>query len=232
VASLSLQSTASATILASDNFATANGGFGFDPGDSWEQHDASNGWINLASGNESFRAFSNPIPVSTLDKIYIRFDFADNDGDGALWGGLSPFNGDGERLFIGNPFNPNDFGITNFDAGEDLVSSTPAVPISDTNFHTLIVEVDIDAVAPGTHQFTLWVDNTNINSPNATGARQDLQDTWTRIRFGSDGNEPFRADNLTIATTAGEVGLIPEPASVGLLGLGALMLGGMRRRRS
>ncbi len=231
VATLTLPTTASATILASDNFTIANGGFGFDPADSWENHNAISGILDTSlGGGQSFRVLSTAIPVSTFDRIYVRFDFADNDGDGAAWGGLAAFNVDGERIFLGNATTPNDFAIGNLDGGGDLVSSTPAVPIDDTDFHTVIMEIDIDAVAPGNHQFSLWVDNFNIASPNATGARIDLQDTWTRIRFAGDGPEPFRADNLVIGTSAVDVGLIPEPASVGLLGLGALMLGTRRRR--
>lgn len=233
VATVSLPSTGSAAILASDNFTTANGGVGFDPADSWENHNAISGILDTSLGAAtSFRVFSTPILVSTLDKIYIRFDFADNDGDGAAWGGLSPFNGGAERVFLGNPSTPINFGIGNLDGGGDLVSSTPAVPIDDTDFHTLIMEIDINAVAPGTHQFSLWVDNFNIALPNATGARADLQDTWTQIRIAGDNgaSEFFRADNLVIGTNAIDVGLVPEPGSVALLSLGALMLGTRRRR--
>lgn len=235
LAPLALSGTASAAILAQDNFATPNGGAGFDPANSWEKHDAANGQIDTSlAGGTPFRDFATPLPASTHDKIYIRYDHADNDGDGAAWGGVAFFSGPesapgAEQLFIGNPSTPDNFGLGNLENGGDLDSG---VPIDNMAYHTLITEVDIDAAGPGNHRFSIWVDNFDVNAPNATGTRMDPQSTWGSVRIAGDGGEPFRADNLIIATTAGEVGLIPEPATASLLGVTGLLLAARRRRRA
>ena len=233
--SLGFGARASAVVLAQDDFSSPNGGTGFNAGNSWERHDAANGQIDTSLGGATpFRDFATPIPVSTLDKIYIRYDHADNDGDGTAWGGLAFFTGTeaaagAEQLFVGNPSTPNNFGLGNLDNGGDLDSG---VPVNSTAFRTVIAEVDIDAAGAGNHRFSVWVDNLDLNSPNATGTRVDAQTSWGTLRILGDGNEPFRADNVIIATTPGEVGLVPEPASAGLLGLAGLLLGARRRRRA
>jgi hypothetical protein len=237
---LLLAQKAEAVILASDDFSDSASGTGWAAGSQWEGLGGGMVTTNAAS-NISFRSFAAPID-GTNQVTYIRFDFTQSvPGTGAQWGGASFFEGleaaaGTETFFAGDPGQtPNQYGL---DLHNDAVNGAPpgdalfsGIAI-DNQTHTMIAAIDTTPAGAST-TYRLWVDNLNVNAPTASlTVNGPIDAPWNSFRFGSDTTNTDFFDNLTIATTAGEVGLVPEPVSFGLTavcGLAALHLG--RRRR-
>jgi PEP-CTERM motif len=227
---------ADATILASDDFSAPGSGTGWKAGNNWEG--LAGGVGTTAGGVMSFRDFAAPID-GTNQVTYIRFDFTQSvPGTGAQWGGASLFEGvEGaagtETYFGGDPGQFPRYGLDLQSAAAGTVDS--GIPINNQS-HTMITEIDTTP-AGAAATYRLWVDNFNINTPTATKAVavSPIDAPWGTFRLAADttaatvNTDLF--DNLTIATTAGEVGLVPEPALLGLLGLFGMAALGMYCRR-
>ena len=226
-----------AAILASDDFSGPGSGTGWEAGNDWEG--LSGGMISTAD-TASFRDFAAPIDA-TNQVTYIRFDFTQSvPGTGAQWGGASFFEGtegaEGtETFFAGDPGQtPNQYGL---DLHNDGVNGAPpgdalfsGIAINNQN-RTIIAAIDTTPAGPSA-TYSIWVDNFNIGAPTATiTVNSPIDAPWGTFRMHSDASNTDFFDNLTIATTAREVGLVPEPASLGLLGLISLTMLRLNRRR-
>jgi hypothetical protein len=221
-----------ATILASDDFSSPTSGTGWAAGSQWEG--LGDGRVTTTgTTNITFRDFAAPVD-GTNQVTYIRFDFTQSvPGTGAQWGGASFFEGleaaggGTETFFAGDPGNIPRYGL---DLHPGSVDSGVTI---DNQQHTIIAAIDTTP-AGATANYRIWVDNFNVATPSGMGTinNSPIDAAWGSFRFGSDATNTDFFDNLTIATTFGEVGLVPEPASLGLFGLiGWAMLGMYRRRR-
>jgi hypothetical protein len=223
---------AEAVILASDDFSGPASGTGWAAGSQWEA--LSGGRVaTTGATNLSFRNFAAPID-GTNQVTYIRFDFTQSvPGTGAQWGGASFFegleaaNGGTETFFAGDPGNIMNYGL---DLHPGSVDSGVAI---NNQQRTIIAAIDTTP-AGATANYRIWVDNFNLGSPNGSGTinNSPIDAAWQSFRVGNDATNTNFYDNLTIATTFREVGLVPEPSSLGLVGLfGGAMLAMKRRRR-
>jgi hypothetical protein len=230
-------SSAEAAILAADDFSGPGSGTGWAAGNNWEG--LAGGMISTADV-ASFRDFAAPID-GTNQVTYIRFDFTQSvPGTGAQWGGASLFEGvEGaeatETFFAGDPGQtPNQYGL---DLHNDAVNGAPpgdalfsGIAINNQP-HTIIAAIDTTPAGAST-TYQLWVDNFNAGAPTASiTVNGPIDAPWRTFRMNSDASNTDFFDNLTIATTAREVGLVPEPASLGLFGLFVVMLLGINGRR-
>jgi hypothetical protein len=229
---LGMTQRAEAVILASDDMSGPASGTGWAAGSQWEG--LGGGRVTTTgTTNISFRDFAAPIN-GTNQVTYIRFDFTQSvPGTGAQWGGASFFEGleaaggGTETFFAGDPGNITNYGL---DLHPGSVDSGVAI---NNQQRTIIAAIDTTP-AGATATYRIWVDNFNVGTPSATSTinNSSIDAAWGSFRFGSDGTNTDFFDNLTIATTFREVGLVPEPASLGMFCLfGWAMLGINRRRR-
>jgi hypothetical protein len=227
---------AEAVVLASDDFSGPGSGIGWEAGNDWEG--LGGGMASTAGGVASFRDFAAPID-GTNTVTYIRFDFTETvPGTGAQWGGASFFEGTegtpgDETFFAGHPGQaaspPPQYGLDLQGTAGQLLSGIAI----NNQLHTFVVEIDTTPAGAAAN-YRLWVDSFDINAPTATKAvvTSPINAPWNTFRLQAAAPVTQLYDNLTIATTAGDVGLIPEPTSLGLLGLfGVAMLIKSRRRR-
>jgi hypothetical protein len=159
--------------------------------------------------------------------VFYRFDMTRSSG--ASWGGASSYDFGTERIFFGVP---GAFGATD-EAGIEITGVTnisSGIVLTDDVLYTLVAALDFDNSLVG-----LWVNPDATDGWNATGGTADATLEYTATnwssatRLGSGGQVTW--DNLRIATTPGEVGLIPEPSTVVLSVLGVVFLVLRRRRR-
>ncbi|TWT33916.1 PEP-CTERM motif protein [Posidoniimonas corsicana] len=212
---------AEATIFVQDDFSAADSGTGWAAGDVWEGWDSSGvvathpeGGAAVASG----RQFASPIDA-TNQLTYIRFDYRQQEGTGAAWGGFAFFegpdiNGD-ESFFGGANSGADDVNSYSFDLknGMDLDSGVAF----DAQFHTIIGAIDTtgdDTI------YSIWVDSFDVGAPTATTTitgQGPIDAPWQSLRFQSGGNHEF-GDNLLITDGAEEalVFTAPTPETLGL----------------
>ncbi|TWT76993.1 hypothetical protein Pla123a_24180 [Posidoniimonas polymericola] len=198
--------TATALVIASDDFNAEGGGVGFAAADEWGN--LLTGASNTEQGNPAFRAFEpalDPLAASS-GSVYIAFDFSSSQA--VNWGGLALFEGvDGgaETFFAGQPNGLQNYGV-DLKAGQGYLDS--GVPIVGGEVHKMIVQIEFGA-ADDTYR--LWVDNFNESSPNGEVALDGfvVAGAWQSARVASDvGSQTFVAvDNLVIADSPADVGL-------------------------
>jgi PEP-CTERM motif len=230
-------SSAEAAILAADDFSGPGSGTGWEAGNDWEG--LGGGVASTAGGVASFRDFAAPID-GTNTVTYVRFDFTETvPGTGAQWGGASFFEGmegtpGDETLFMGHAGQPASPPPT---IGLDqLPGQLLSNVVIGSQPHTIITEIDTTPAGDAVN-FRLWVDSFDINAPSATitktNSPANINAPWNTFRLQANAPVTQLYDNLTIATTAREVGLVvvPEPASLGLFGLFVLMALGINGRR-
>jgi hypothetical protein len=221
--------SAEAAILASDDFSASGSGTGWAADSNWGTT-VSGG---ISTWGFSSRNFAAPIDPNAHGKIYIAFDHAQTaPGDGSQWGGAAFFEGPSaggdESFFAGNPGQFNNIGL-DLKQGGTLDSGVG----HSTTARRIITEIDL--TAGGTNAtYKIWVDSNNVNAPTAmTSITNDPFDApWQSLRLAGDGATTHTTDNLVIATTFAEVGLVPEPATIALFGvLGLTLIGAAHRRR-
>jgi hypothetical protein len=221
--------TVEAAILASDDFSADGSGAGWAAASNWGTTVAG----GVSTWGNTNRNFAAPIDPNTHGKIYIAFDYAQTaPGDGSQWGGAAFFEGQNaggdETFFAGNPGQFTNIGL-DLKQGGTLDSGVA----HNASVHRIITEIDL--TAGGTNAtYRIWVDSNNIGSPTAMASitNDPFNAPWQSLRLAGEGATTSTTDNLVIATTPGEVGLVPEPASIGLFGLfGVALLSRNRQRR-
>ncbi|MEM9185333.1 MAG: hypothetical protein AAGB00_02405 [Planctomycetota bacterium] len=211
VASLAAADRAEAVVLASDDFAADGGGIGFDTNDTWGN--LSNGVSDTSVASPAFRTFASPLSPfdSPTGSIFVTFDINANSPDG--FAGVSFFadenDGSTETFFIGVP-GGFDYGINTLGAGTIGTNI-----VADSQVRTLIAEVEFGA-EDDTYRF--WVDNFNAAAPSGELMIDGflIESEWQAVRIASDtgGGTTIEVDNLVIATTAADVGLVTVAETV------------------
>ena len=139
------------------------------------------------------------------------------------WSGFSGYDFGSERIFFGMPGGQGNFGIDESGIGQNNTD----IPVVVGQTYRLVASIDFDG-----DQLRLWVnpdasDYDNGALDNTADVTRDYGGTnWnTAIRLASGSMTQW--DNLIVATTFNEA--VPEPATLGLLGLGGLAL--LRRKK-
>jgi hypothetical protein len=221
--------SADAAILVSDDFSASGSGTGWAAGTNWGGTVAG----GISTWGFASRNFAAPLDPNAHGKIYIAFDYAQTaPGDGSAWGGAALFEGTDaggeETFFSGNPSQFANYGL-DLKQGDTLDSGVG----HDTGVHRIITEIDLTGGGANA-TYRLWVDSDDLGAPTATTSitNHPINAPWLSLRLAGDGVTTNTTDNLVIATTFWEVGLIPEPATLVMLGLfGTVMPNVIRRRR-
>ena len=251
-AAVAVTSPAPAAVLVSDSFDYAegsvtgqNGGTGAtgayngagnitSPGLTYDNLQSSGNKFTTAVPPANAGAFRPINPINTdTGTLFVGF-LSSVPGTIPNYGGISFFTaatpgqtGGSEELFLGKPSGTNSWG---FDVsgvtGDDTVgtgrtnvtaSATPALLVYRLNFTGAGDTIDVfvnptpGQPLPGT--------------PNGTFAipEDSFPDTFNNIRLQS-GDQPINFDEFRIGTTYADVTPVPEPATAGLLAVGALAL--------
>jgi hypothetical protein len=153
---------------------------------------------------------------------------------GAGWSGISPFNGGDETLFLGNPGQAIVGGARYWGVHLYNALGDSGVPTG-RQLSSLSVDNKIFAVTrivngASSAQLTMWV-NPDLSSEPALGTAI-LDATvgripFDRIRVAGADDGVVNYDELRVGGSW--IAVIPEPAALSLLGLGALALALLRR---
>lgn len=198
--------TATAVVIASDNFDAEGGGVGFLASDEWGNLLA--GVSDTAQASPAFRAFQPALdPLAAASgSVYIAFDFSSSQA--VNWGGFALFEGvDGgaETFFAGQPNGSQNYGI-DLKAGQGYLDS--GVPIVGGEVHRIITQIEFGA---SDDTYRLWVDNVNQSLPNGEVALDGfvVAGAWQSARVASDvgAGTTVTVDNLVISDSPADVGL-------------------------
>ena len=193
-----------------------------------------NRFDTAGTNNGAFRNLATPINTDS-GTIYIGFLTAPRPGTAPDYAGLSFFSGgqSTEELFLGKPFQVNNYGfdvsgVTAMNSATAPVSTTPSLLVYRLTFTPTGDTIDFFAnptpggALPATPTLTYSI-------PEAT-----FGDTFTSIRMqsgeGAGTATPFSFDELRGGLTFADVAPVPEPATLGLLGVAGLLA--LRRRRA
>ena len=191
----------------------------------------SSGNMATTVGNDTGNFRQLPSTISTGTEWVSLLTKLDSGTGGTGYAGFSLFNGGSENLFIGQPFNNPNWGL---DQSTGLQATT--VPVDGTT-HLLVAQIDYGAGAGGQDRVRLYIDPTpGLSAPDVTPA-VDVSTTRSasfnqvRIQAGS-GASPIDFDEVRLDTSYAGVtpAAVPEPMTLGLLGVAAAGL--LARRRS
>ena len=151
--------------------------------------------------------------------VFFGFDMTRQAG--ANWSGASSYDFGAERIFFGVPSDQSFFGIEESGVGRGM-STIPAV--AGTKYR-IVAELDFDSDV-----LNLWVDPVAGDELTPDATRAYTNTNWSSaVRLASGGTGSTSWDNLVVATNWNDPGLVPEPGSLAVLGMGALAL--LWRRR-
>jgi hypothetical protein len=151
--------------------------------------------------------------------VFFGFDMTRQAG--ADWSGASSFDFGGERIFYGVPGGQGFFGIEESGVGRSMTT----IAAVEGQTYRLVAELDFDS-----DQLNLWVDPGAGDELTPDATRAYTNTNWSSaVRLASGGTGSTSWDNLVVATNWNDPGLVPEPGTLALLGMGALGL--LRRRR-
>jgi hypothetical protein len=230
-----------ATILVDESFGYAdgalagqNGGTGFSAAWTGGSYNITSG-VAIGSGN-AFRSLSSTDFFATYTDMWIGFDYGRNPGN---YTGFSLFNSsNAEQFFIGSSsgdFGGDVWGMVKYSPSpKSSQGSTVSSYLSAGGMKRGVIHLT-RADLTSSWTATLWVGNVNGTTvdiggtPAATLSGFDLTNI-SQIRIGS-GSAGAQFDAIQFATTALEVGAVPEPSTLAFL---AVALGGafMIRRRT
>ena len=204
--------SSNAAVIVSDDFSATDSGFGWEVGDEWEELNLTEGRAESTGGSASFRNLSSPLNIANT-VTYVRMDFQRASGSLSTWGGAAfyagPDGGSPELLFLGTPNFVSEYGLDTKFFGK-LNSGVPM----DNELHTLIAKIDTTG---GLAVYSIWVDQFDVAAPNAvlveTAPAIADPTLINSIRLRGN-NVTDYYDNFMIVTSAGDVGLVPEPSTL------------------
>lgn len=215
LAVLAFASGAHAAIVFSDDFndpdGTAIDGKAADVGGPWEDTSGSNPTVSggiydtSGAGRGSFAFFTTALGAGEI--ITVVYDAAESAGSFATgFAGVSLFIGGAEEVFLGNPGAIEDWGIDGGTIGSTIGTGQSAEDVTATFTY---------AYDTGDWTFSL---STGENLAGTGVAGQ----AFNRVRIANGEGGDLAVDSL-------EISIVPEPASLALMGIGGLFM--FRRRR-
>jgi hypothetical protein len=201
---------------------------------------AKNGTALTTSGNSSETVGGNngnfrglPATVGTGTAYVSLLAKFDGGTAGSDYAGVSLFNGGSENLFIGQPGGQT-AGAGFWGLDQATGNHSTSVP-EDGTTHLFVIRIDYGGAtnASGNDRVRMYVDPTpGLAAPDVAPAL-DLDATrsvsFNQVRIQAGGTQQVAFDELRVATDYASA-VTPEPASLGLLSVGALGLLARRRR--
>jgi hypothetical protein len=190
------------------------------------------GLVTTAGNNDgNFRALGGSLGAAGTT-VWVGFLANLNSGTSFAntYNGISLFQGNTERLFMGQPFTSPQYGFQQPGFGEQ--NTTTAV---DSTVHFFVFSLDFGAANTTVN---MYVDPTpGLATPDVAPAVAGYSGPAflfdnIRVQGGLGGGTLLNFDEIRLGDTFGSVAPVPEPGSMALCGLAASgLIGGWRRRR-